>query len=1515
MIQLFAIAVTLLWTSQERSASPPSILKPGAELEGALTETTKVVEFALEVTDSGPVTIDLHGPFFDGYLRLLDAEGAVIAEDDNGWMHRHPRLIVEVLPDTSLRVEVSAVKGRVGPFVIACHAGRADAVPPAAAIEDAIRCYEECKEALGEDSLVTAWRSRIVGMGMAVESPDESQQWFRRTLAIRERVLGPDHRDVAQSLYNIAIMKRGRGGERERLLRRALAILDSADPEGDLTAAVVNGLSYQLELSNAVEAEELLHRGLSIREALWGREHAEVGDSLMRLANVTNQQGRYAEAEDYYRRTLAVLQKTLGGEHSRVADALNGLGNVLEEQGQYAEAEGCHRQALTMRKALFGVRHNDTAQSFHNLGFVLSAQKRYAEAEEHYRLAASVHAEVIGSEHQNTASSYHSLGMVLFHQSRHSEAEGAFRQAASIREVVLGEHADTAQSTHNLGLVLKNQDRYSEAEEAYLRALSIRERVLGEEHLDTVYTLSDLGSVLRSQKRYPESLHYYRRALASREKLFGEQHEDTATSVNALGYVLLLQRRNAEAEVSLRRALSIREQVLGEQHAGTAYTLSNLGLVIERQGRYAEAEGFHRRAMSIREQVVGEMHKDTAYSINRVGVMLERQGQDAEAEALYRRALAIREQVLGEQHEDTLQSFRNVAITLVNQQRYSEAEAYYRRALETRAPLHGEARPFVAVMTQGMADVFEAQGRYAEAESYRRRALSIREELHGELHIETSSALMNLATQLSEQKRHWDAEPFYRRAVAIREELLGVADSRTASAYFGLGWALGFSRRYEEGSRFLRASLEHGSRRRRGKVTLALGVICEYQGRFEEAERLHRESLEASVEESGSLNLRWIWNNIGTALAGQGRFEESEEAYRRALDMVERTVGGDRLDLFEFRADLALLMHRMGRADEAVELAEQAAEQALVRTAREASFTPAELRFGLMTQLRRAVSLLATLCVERGEVSDLHEMLASAKGLSFRLSSRAGVETAGTPRSLELRRRAIELTARMSALTYVDRIEDEETHRARFESLQDQRRGVERELLAELGVRPERLRTNASELGRLLPEGTALVDVVEHRPYRLSEVHSDTEEFEDEASARLLAWVIRSGATEATFVDLGSSSRMKTLVEDGLRALAPGLRASTPELANEDGRDALTALREALFDPLAPHLSGVRRLVVSPDGVLSELPFEALPTGSGRCLLELAEVVYVQDAVTLRDRLESEAPARTSSPSMLALGGIDYDARSVGEPTTDASSTRGERAFSTAWSSLPETALEAQLLADKLPDSATVLTGDAATEEAVKASAPGKSILHLATHGFYQRRGLTSLWAAAKEAAQEEAGLDLMPIGIGGTGVTEGEDEAEDETGYRRPAFEHLDGVSPGLLTGVVLAGVNQPPVSGHDDGVLTGDEVSRLDLSACDLAVLSACETALGQSSPGEGVMSLRRSFREAGAKTVISTLWRVDDRATRELMTQFYTRLLDRKQAPGQALRGAKLHLLNNTEFEDPSYWAAFTLAGDWR
>jgi CHAT domain-containing protein len=144
---------------------------------------------------------------------------------------------------------------------------------------------------------------------------------------------------------------------------------------------------------------------------------------------------------------------------------------------------------------------------------------------------------------------------------------------------------------------------------------------------------------------------------------------------------------------------------------------------------------------------------------------------------------------------------------------------------------------------------------------------------------------------------------------------------------------------------------------------------------------------------------------------------------------------------------------------------------------------------------------------------------------------------------------------------------------------------------------------------------------------------------------------------------------------------------------------------------------------------------------------------------------------------------------------------------------------------------------------------------------------------------------------------------------------------NPLVLSGLALAGANRRAAAGpnDEDGILTAEEVAGLNLEGVEWTVLSACDTGLGEVRVGEGVFGLRRAFQVAGVRTVIMSLWPVEDQSALDWMRALYSGRLQKHLATAEAMRDASLTVLRarraHSQSTHPFYWGGFVAAGDWR
>ncbi len=366
---------------------------------------------------------------------------------------------------------------------------------------------------------------------------------------------------------------------------------------------------------------------------------------------------------------------------------------------------------------------------------------------------------------------------------------------------------------------------------------------------------------------------------------------------------------------------------------------------------------------------------------------------------------------------------------------------------------------------------------------------------------------------------------------------------------------------------------------------------------------------------------------------------------------------------------------------------------------------------------------------------------------------------------------------------------------------------------------------------------------------------------------RSYAWIVSRHAISS--VTLSGRSEIEAAVrrvrDTWSRPATPGagvLRKSQP--------DAVRQLSDLVIAPLADKLTG-RRLMIVPDGALHYVPFSALLLGATP-LIDSVEVVSVPAASALLRRDRPRRPPASKTLAVLADPVFEADDPRVGarapggEAARTARRDTGERHWSLRETSVGDglplarltfSRMEARAILSQVPRSQRLVALDfrASRATALSPALADVRIVHFATHSV-------------------------------------------------------VDSTHP-ELSGIILSLVDAH--GREQSGVLSGIDVLNLRLRA-DVVVLSGCETALGREIRGEGPMSLGRGFLNAGAATVVASLWNVDDSATAALMKSFYAALLgSRRLSPSAALRAAQLEMRTHPRWRDPRFWAGFVVYGD--
>lgn len=962
------------------------------------------------------------------------------------------------------------------------------------------------------------------------------------------------------------------------------------------------------------------------------------------------------------------------------------------------------------------------------------------------------------------------------------------------------------------------------------------------------------------------------------------------------------------AEPVFRAGLARRERALGPDDPAVAANLATLATLLDYLGRWSDALPLAERAVAIRTRALGELQPATAASLRQLGLLHFQLGDYAAAAAPLERSQAAYEALGASFAEKAADGHNNLGELARVRDQLDDAERHFRLGLDIGRARLAPEDPTRLALENNLAGLYKDRGRYDEAEPLLEHTLALLEAGTDDP-AGLAVAQLNLAEVRRLQGRPEQAAPLYARALAGARRALGPLNpdlvpflNQAAVCDHELGRYAAAESLYRETGAILEATLgpDH--------PLLAQNLLD--LARFRMSAYPPTPGADAPASEADSLldralalrekSLGATHPDVALVLLEQARAAALERSdpdapaapLARAIAMLDsgRAYPDARLDAYAQRATWHA--RRGERADAIADMTVALAAMDSLRASRGGGDeTRAAYVAGLLRlvdqmvgwQLAEGQAEAALVTHERGRARVLLDQIA-ASGADLR----AGIPAAslapladGERRAeagLAAAHRAIQDTRADPALTPRERLEALEKLEARRDSATLELALARRRIEAASPL----WRSVLSSEGRVASLAQLQADVVPHDGlllvYHLGAAASHV--FVVRPRGGVLALPLTLDAEAAAVLGEAPGPLPEATLERIVAGVpaAPG-RAAVPgivdllggtatggfltlPLRSAAGPDSFELRLHALWRALVPgqlrsRLAAAHTALVVPDGALQLLAFEALVTRPrGR---EKSTRYWLDDG-----------PAIAYGPSASALRGLALRPRAAarGTPGRAEVLSVSEVAFAAplvrgrSWAPLPGTALESDALVAAFGSAGVErLSGTAAREPAVRSALAGRRYVHIATHGF----------------------TDVSP---------------------------------ERLMAGLVLARPPGTPDSADDDGVLELFEIHRLALD-CELAALSACETAKGPRVAGEGSFALSRAFLAAGARRVVASLWMVDDRAAPVVVRRLFESVAtaDRAARPcdfAHALREAKREVRRDPRWSDPFYWAPFVLNG---
>ncbi len=982
--------------------------------------------------------------------------------------------------------------------------------------------------------------------------------------------------------------------------------------------------------------------------------------------------------------------------------------------------------------------------------------------------------------------------------------------------------------------------------------------------------LNTCGSVYYNTEEYEEAGNYFLMATEKAKASLGENEYHYALALFNLAGCYKEQGRYAEAEPLYIKSLPVLSEAFGQSsvdYTRCFYTLASLYIDM---ARYNDAEGMMAAAVNFYKEILGNESTDYLGALGSIGIVYQGQGKYDKAEEIFVALLNYFKAANKDKSQiNTLQN--NLGELYRTMGDYERAEPALMEAVKT-AP---ENSLSIATSLNNLALVQKAIGKYSEAEVSYKKAIDIYKFQSKTNHPDYTNPVNNLGELYRTMGRTQDAANAFMEVIELRKKLLGTDHPNYANALNNLALLESEVGYYEDAE----------------KHFLECGII--YKKILGEKHRFYANCL----------------NNLAYVYKATGKIEKAKETYEECLRLAKESVGENSDKYAIYLGGLAGTYRMMNKNDQAIPLIIKSME-ILKNKLGEHHYDYIDMEYNLaevyresgkfveskkhyLNSIKGFLFLIETYFPSLGEKekTDFYFRVSNAFETfnSFVIQLKTEFPNEDNNDLVE-RMYDNQLVIKSLLLKETGKVkiqvaesgnkklkEDyEELLKLRETILQQYR--LTSEDLAEIGVDLPAMEKQANELEQKITsvsnisvkkkeEAKSWKDIQQKLKADECVVEMVRTEFYTKGrwtdSVYYSAMIIDKTCKAPNFVFIKNGNDLETKIATSYRSLIK------TKASDETSYDAL-------WKPLRQAIGSAKKIYFSPDGVYQQINIYTLKNSeTKKYLIEEANIVLLTNS---QDLIETVTTSTSKTAEIFSYPDYDFIASTVEVKSSEPLSRYG---FSNL-AELPGTKIEAdsitKILKSKNWNVREHLQAEA-TEEAIK-KIQNPKILHIATHGFF-----------------------LQDV----------DDNASVVMGMQAAIAKE----NPLLRSGLMMAGSaaiarDSMVDNTMDDGILRAYEAANMNLTQTDLVVLSACETGLGEMKNSQGVYGLQRAFMVAGAKSVVMSLWVVDDFATQELMSNFYREWIKDPSAENRqkAFRTAQLKL--KEKFPDPYYWGAFVMVG---
>lgn len=1070
----------------------------------------------------------------------------------------------------------------------------------------------------------------------------------------------------------------------------------------------------------------------------------------------------------------------------------------------------------------------------------------------------------------------------LNEQGRQLRREGKYNEAIAAFEKALSKIDQKSKSyaivMNNLALVYDDMQNFAKAEEYYKRAADVYKATVGEKDPNYITTIENLGYLYQQQGKYALAEEYYSQALTLNKEVLGTRDPRYAEALESLAKLAEKAGKRERAEQLYVEHLKLQRDNLGEKHPAYASAMENLAKFYQNEGKFTLAEDYFKEVIKIRKRNNQEKTPDYANTLNNLAILYKVSGKLELAENTYEEALNIYKLTLGEKSNAYATVVKNLADLYFMQAKYNKAEEYYKISHNIIKENVGDKHPDYALALKDLGKIYYIRSEYAEAEKTYLQALEILK-TRGKNNREYATIINDLANIYRMQGLVEKAEPLLIESIQIMKELYGTKHPDYTRALYNLAVLMsrkdGQSEKVEKIYQEVLAVCRDNPADAQlcSSAVNALANIYNNRGDFDKAEPLYQEGLRIARKSLGKKHPVYAraLNNLAIMYRQKGKFDKAIELFSEVAQIRKEVLGEKHLEYGKTLRSIAELYYVSKKYDKAEPYYVEANRIFLEQIRKNFATLSEKEKEVFFKYFQQSFLMFYSFMLLRKDanpdlIKEAYNYQLAIKGilLSEQNRLRNTILKSKDPELVQLYQKWQAIKDSLAQI-YMKNNETDSL-RINIEPIEKELEVIEKQLSLKSSLfaqTQQRKFITFEEVQSALSLDEVAVEIVRFNKF----------EYRFTDSLYYIAFVVSKNYPQPQLIFL-----FKTVSKEEQNDLA--FYRNSIRIRKED-LNSYNIFWKRIEEKIREINPYAKKVFLACDGIYYAInPNTLLNPETKKYLLDERSIQLV---ISTRDVIQLKNTPNYTLKEAVLLGYPDYEEDESDEATAQTIDTLKIEEldeitrYRSTIVSLPGTRKEVETIEKILKTkniSVQKLTEKKANEKNLK-ELHSPSILHIATHGYFLED--------AQEVLNEDSQVEVVKK------------------------------INPLIRSGLLLAGVQKTlrkQKKASEDGMLTAFEAQTLDLNETDLVVLSACETGVGEVKNTEGIFGLQRAFQVAGANSVVTSLWKVDDMATEFLMTNFYANWL-KGISKWEALRNAMRE--TRKKYPQPYFWGAFVMVGN--